>query len=88
MILDHVDNVQLNEDFPVKNMHALKYNLEGIYYLAQNVRNLEIEKYQTDGSYLHMIGLEYGDILMNMFNWFSVFNNKLYSTRWLRCVCE
>ncbi len=73
IIIDNIDNITFNKDtFPIKNMHALKYNLEGLYYLANTVRNLEIEKYRTDGTFLQMISLEHQDLLMNMFNWFSI----------------
>lgn len=73
-ILDHIDNIQLNDDFPIKNLHALNYHTEGIYYLAKTVRDYEINFYQLNkgSTSIQMIGLENQNILMNMFNWFSI----------------
>lgn len=88
IIIDNINHITFNKDtFPIKNMHALKYNLEGLYYLANTIRNLEIEKYRIDGTFIQMINLEHQGLLMNMFNWFSIsVTNYLRLVGFVDCV--
>lgn len=72
IVLDHIENIVLPENFPIKNLHALKYHSEGLYYLAKNIRDEEIRKYKLGAPLYEAISMENHDILMNMFNWFSI----------------
>jgi len=73
-VLDHIENIQLPDDFPIKNLHALNYHADGLYYLARTVREEEIKKFRLENGVVayQAIGMDNHSILMNMFNWFSI----------------
>lgn len=73
-MLDHIDNISLSKDFPIKNLHALNYHADGLHYLAQSIRSEEIKIYQLNNGELgyQAVHMDNHNILMNMFNWFSL----------------
>lgn len=75
IILDHIDNIYIDQTFPIKNLHALNYTAEGIHALAHIVRQEEINFFIEEKGTppdIMMMGLKNQNILMNHFNWFSI----------------
>ncbi len=75
MILDHIENIELLDDFPIKNLHALDYTRQGLYELALLIRERENDINTRVGHYVTYMAAMMGDDqnkIMNYFNWFSI----------------
>jgi len=66
--LDHIEDIKLLDDFPIKNLHALNYHADGLHHLAQSVRSEEIKMYQLNKGKLayQAVVLDNHNILMNI----------------------
>lgn len=73
--LDFIENITIDDSFPIKNLHALNYLREGLYFLAISVRREEFDFFkETEGNCTINTygGIKNHSLLMNMFNWFSI----------------
>ena len=71
-VLDHIDNISIDDDFPIKNMHALRYLYIGIYDIAFSVRNEELKVFNSYPDLILSGSIENWERLLNSFNWFSI----------------
>lgn len=54
----------------LKNLHALSYIPDGLYFLAKNIRDEEIKKFQTNEAFSFLT--RESILVANIFSWFSI----------------
>lgn len=70
-ILDHRKNIVMDLDnVPIKNNMSLKVLREGIFSLAQTIRELEIRRFGNGQTF--ELNADFNPLIPNCFNWFVI----------------